>query len=348
MGLNLRGILNPAIVAPHDLRGDTVAVDAYGVFYQFLTTLRDQRGDLLTDDNGNVVSHLIGLMQKTQEMLDADVFPVYVFDGKPHPLKIATLDKRWEAKDKAQVRLAAAREAGDVAAIRAAAGATAFVSREMVESATKLLAAAGLPYVMAPQDAEAQCAAMTAARMVDAAASQDYDTLVYGAPRVLRNLTSGKRDTEELLLAALHMDTGLAQEGLIDLAILVGNDFHNGIKGVGPKTALKVLAQHGDLPGFFAACDKGLACKSAVEKRILNAREELESEHVAEVRRLFHQPAVDLEVSVKPGQPDATALHERLYEVHGFSAGRSDAFATAVLDHFERRPKVRQKRLVNA
>lgn len=348
MGLNLRSILSPAIVRHADLKGETVAIDAYGMFYQFLTMLRDGQGHVLTDDSGNTISHLIGLVSKTQELLDADIYPIYVFDGKPHPLKMGELDRRWAAKDVAAAKLVDARAAGDAAAIRSLSGQTTSVSREMVESATTILEAAGLPYVMAPQDAEAQCAAMVNAGLVHAAASQDYDTLIYGAARVLRNLTSQKRDTEEILLAGLLMETGIQRECLVDLAVLVGNDFHDGIKGVGPKTGLKVLAQYGGMDGFFSACDGGHVPKSAAEKRILAARDELESEGVAAVREIFLNPAVDITVDVRPGKPDATAIHERLHQVHGFSQGRSDLFATSVMDHAERRPKYTQKKLLNA
>lgn len=336
MGLNLRALLNPAMVSHRDLAGETVAVDAYGMLYQFLTTLRDARGELLTDRHGNTISHLIGLVSKTQELLSAGIRPVYVFDGPPHPLKMQTLKKRAESKDAARLKLIEAIEARDRDAIRRLSGQTTYVTDEMVASATTLLGSCGLPYVMAPQDGEAQCAALVATGAVDAAASQDYDTLVYGAPRVLRNLTSTKRETEEVLLASLEIDHGLDRDRLVDLALLVGNDFHDGVKGVGPAGAVRVLKAHGSLAAFFDKCDKAYVPKNAAEKRVAAAVDELRSDMAEKVRELFLRPHVLDDLALAPGNPDATTIHERLVEVHGFSKGRADTFATTVVTHFER------------
>lgn len=345
MGLNLRGILAPNLVQLSDLRGETAAVDAYGLFYQFLTTLRDGQGKLLTDANDHVVSHLIGLIGKTEELLNADVLPVYVFDGKPHELKLEELRRRSELKSTARTAMEVAKAAGDMATVRKLSAQTAYVSDEMVADACAFLDAAGLPYVMAPQDAESQCAYLNATGQVHAAASQDYDTIVYGAQRTLRNLNSSKRDTEEILFACVQMETGLDKEGLVDVAILVGNDFHDGVKGVGAKTAMKLVVEHGGLDRFYHKCDHGYQPSKAIEKKVLAARDELVSDHAFEVRDIFSDPVVDKDVHVRPGRPDASALHERLREVHGFSAGRSDRFGTSVLEYFERRQAPRQATL---
>lgn len=336
MGLNLRALVQPATVDLHELRGETIAVDAYGMFYQFLTTLRDNRGRVLTDDHGNCISHIMGLVSKTEELLAAGVRPVYVLDGPPHPLKLRELDKRRAAKDVAKAKLADALAAGDVFAARKAASQTAEVTREMVESVRALLGSCGLPYVMAPQDGEAQCAAMAARGQVDAAASNDYDTLVYGAPRVLRNITSSKRATEEVLLASFQVHYGLSREQLVDLALLVGNDFHDGVKGVGPKTAVKLLAEHGTLPDFMIACAHGHKPANAAERKVHAAQAALEADDVGEIRELFLRPQVDEAPDLHLGNPDAAKIHERLVEVHGFSRGRADRFAETVVTHFEK------------
>jgi flap endonuclease-1 len=336
MGLNLRGLLNPAALTLGDLQGERLAVDAYGLFYQYLTMLRDGQGNVLRDEHGNTTSHLVGLVARTEELMAAGITPVYVLDGPPHPLKLATLAKRNEQKKKASDLLEQARADGDTALIRKSAAATASVSRQEAENAETLLRVCGLPVVRAPQDAEAQCAAMAAAGLVHAAASQDYDTLVYGAPRTLRNLTTSKRELEEVLLAAFLIEHGLDREALVDLAILVGNDFYPGVHGVGAKGALRLLRRHGNLETVLHRAESGKKAENAAERRVHDAHQELSSPIMQEIRQMFLRPPADLGPKLEVQAPDAAAIHERLVEIHGMSKTRADRFAVTLIEHHQR------------
>lgn len=343
MGLNLRHLLQPAPVTLADLHGERIAVDAYGLFYQYLTMLRDGQGHVLTDDHGNTTSHLIGLVARTEELAAAGVTPIYVLDGPPHPLKQQTIEKRVALKREASGRLAQARADGDLAMIKKSAAATASVSRQDAENAKALLEACGLPVVRAPMDAEAQCAAMARAGLVQAAASQDYDTLVYGAPRIVRNLTTSKRDLEEVLLAAFLIEHNLDRETLVDLACLIGNDFFPGVHGIGAKTALRLLARHGNLDTILERAAQGKPPRDNTERKVHAASELLGSPLLQEVREVFLDPPAALELSLERQAPDAARIHERLVEIHGMSRDRVDRFTVALIELHEG-PKARHGR----
>lgn len=339
MGLNLRHLLNPAPVTLADLHGERVAVDAYGLFYQYLTMLRDGQGHVLKDAHGNTTSHLIGLISRTQELVEAGVTPVYVLDGPPHRLKQETIEKRVALKKQATGRLAQARADGDLAMIKKSAAATASVSRTDAENAKALLEACGLPVVNAPMDAEAQCAAMTRAGLVQAAASQDYDTLVYGAPRIVRNLTNSQRNLEEILLAAFLIEHGLDRETLVDLACLIGNDFFPGVHGIGAKTAMRLLARHGPLDQILERAAQGKAPRDNTERKVQAASGLLGSPLLQQVREVFLDPPADLQAPLERQAPDVSRIHERLVELHSMSRERADRFACALIDLHEKPAK---------
>jgi len=138
--------------------------------------------------------------------------------------------------------------------------ATSSMKDYMLDDSEKLLTLLGLPWVQAPGEGEAQAAYMTRRGSADYCASQDYDSLLFGAPKLLRNVTiSGRRKLpskniyidvvpEVVELSKALGECSLTYEQLIDVGILIGTDFNpDGIEGIGPKTALKLIRQHGTL-----------------------------------------------------------------------------------------------------
>ncbi len=262
MGVNIREIIPPEAVQVIDLdhlRFKVVAIDAYNALYQFLAAIRQPDGTPLMDSKGRVTSHLSGLFYRTINLAEHGVKPVYVFDGKPPEMKQIEIERRRRVKAEAVKKYEEAVKRGDMEAARRYAQMTARLTDDMVRDAKRLLDAMGIPWVQAPAEGEAQAAYM--ARKGDAwtAASQDYDSLLFGSPRLVRNLAiTGRRKLprknvyvevkpELIELDKLLKALGITREQLIALGILVGTDYNpDGLRGVGPKTALKRVKAYKD------------------------------------------------------------------------------------------------------
>ena len=322
MGVLLTPIIVKQTLSLEALHGALLAIDGNGELYQFLALIRLRDGTPLRDSTGRITSHLSGLFYRTTRLIaDYALKPVFVFDGAPPPLKTAELQRRRAIRQRYEHEHAEALQSGDYASAYSKATMTSRLTREMVAEARELLRLLGIPTVQAPSEAEAQAAHMAASGRVWAAASKDYDSLLFGATRLLRFLTiSGKEflpsqgvsrpivpELIELdrLQDALHID----REQLVDLAILVGTDFNDGIKGIGPKKALKLVQEHG---------------------RIEQMPDEIRHAvgDVDEIRRIYLAPPVTDEYDIQPGEPDMPGVVAFLCGEREFSRDR----VTAALD----------------
>jgi flap endonuclease-1 len=260
LGVNLRGLVPIENIKLEDLGGKIIAIDAYNALYQFLAIIRQPDGTPLTDNSGKVTSHISGLFYRTSNLVEMGIKPIYVFDGEPPELKAAEIQRRREIKVEAARHYEKAKEKGDVVKMRMFAQASMSLKDYMEKDAMHLLDLMGLPWVQAPSEGEAQAAYMASKGDADYCASQDYDSLLFGAPRLLRNVTiSGRRKLPskniyvDVVPELVKLDDVLARceltrEQLIDTGILVGTDFNpDGIKGLGPKTALKLIKEYGTL-----------------------------------------------------------------------------------------------------
>src|SRR5919106_3240659 len=261
MGVVLTPIITKDATQLAELGGQTLAVDGNGELYQFLALIRLRDGTPLKDSKGRITSHLSGLFYRTTRLMSEHALKlVFVFDGAPPVLKAREVAKRRAVRQKYEEDHAAAIARGDTAEAYSKATMTSRLTREMVAEARELLRLMGVPTVQAPSEGEAQAAHMAATSPdVTAAASKDYDSLLFGAPRLVRFLTiSGKEFlpsagasraiTPELIdLERMLGSLGITREQLVDLGILVGTDFNSGIKGIGPKKALALLKRHGSI-----------------------------------------------------------------------------------------------------
>jgi flap endonuclease-1 len=189
MGVNISDILQKHATNLKEQSGSVVAVDAYNVIYQFLSGIREYDGNPLRDSHGRITSHLSGIFYRTVTMVEQGIRPVYVFDGKPSHLKNRTLEERRLVKEKNYQELQAAIEAGDEERARSLSSRINYVTREITDEAREILGYMGLPYVDAPSEGEAQASVMSKLGLVSGVVSQDYDCLLFGARRVLRNFT---------------------------------------------------------------------------------------------------------------------------------------------------------------
>ena len=266
MGTKLTDLVEPKIVSYNDLKGKTFAVDAHNVLYQFLTTIRSYDGSYLTDKKGNVTSHLIGLFNRSVALMELGLKLCFVFDGKVPELKKEETIRRKELKNVALKKYELAAAEKNIEEMKKQATRTARLTAEMIEDAKELILALGMPIVEAPSEGEAQAAKMVKEKEVYAAISQDYDTLLFGCPRMIKNLTISKKRKipgtyamkevfpEMIELSQLLNSTGLDQDKLIALGIMTGTDYcREGIKGIGPKKALNVLKENSVKESFLKA-----------------------------------------------------------------------------------------------
>ena len=320
MGVLLTPIIIKQSLTLEDLRGKRLAIDANGELYQFLALIRLRDGSPLRDSHGRITSHLSGLFYRTTRLM-TDYAPemVFVFDGKPPDLKFAEIARRRSVKQKYDAEHAAALESGDLAKAYSKATMTSRLTREMAEEARELLRLMGLPIVLAPSEGEAQASHMAVKESVWAAASKDYDCLLFGAPRLLRFLTiSGKEFlpskgafraiTPELIdTAALLQHYAITRAQLIDIAILIGTDFNEGVKGIGPKKALKLVTEFGSIERMPSEIQATLG------------------EGVEEIRQIFLNPDVTDRYVIEFRQPDFDGIIKFLCEEREFSRERVGA-----------------------
>ena len=256
MGVQISEIIPRKEIEIKDLKGKVIAIDAFNTLYQFLTTIRQQDGTPLMDSKGKITSHLSGLFYRNINLLQEGLKPVYVFDGKPPELKQAELERRKEAKRMAEQKYETAKSSEDTKGMGKYAGRFVKITDEIIEESKKLLEAMGIPVVQSPGEGEAEAATLARGGRVWAAASQDYDALLYGTPFLIRNLTLARRKktpsgiyidvNSELIefqdvLNKLQID----KDQLICLAILVGTDYNpGGVKGLGQKRALEIVQKY--------------------------------------------------------------------------------------------------------
>jgi flap endonuclease-1 len=252
VGVDIRDILleYKRTVGWETLAG-VAAVDAHNALYQFLSIIRQPDGTPLMDSRGRVTSHLSGILFRVLNFLELGIRPVFVFDGVPPEFKGATIAERKEIRREAGARWQEALARGEVAEARKHAQASSRVDEFVIASSKELLGLLGIPWVQAPSEGEAQAARMVASGNATYAVSQDYDLLLFGAPVLVRNLTvSGKRkvrgrtitvNPEKLLLKEVMDGLHLTREQLVQIGVLVGTDFNEGIRGIGPKKAIQIV-----------------------------------------------------------------------------------------------------------
>ncbi len=257
MGVNIYELVKSKEISLAELKGKRLAIDAYLTLYQFLSVIRQRDGTPLMDSKGNVTSHLSGIFSRITRLMRNDLRLIFVFDGEPPKLKMKEREKRKARKDEAEAKYKAAVEQKDVTGMEKYAKRTAKLSREMVEEAKELVDALGIPVVQAPSEGEAQAAQLVKDGNAYAVATQDADVLMFGAPRLIKNLTLSPRkkmpgsfaykdiNPELIEMQEVLKALDITQDQLIMLGILVGTDYNNGgIKGIGPKTALKLIHSH--------------------------------------------------------------------------------------------------------
>jgi flap endonuclease-1 len=311
MGCNLRDLTTPEDIDLAELRGKRVGIDAFLTAFQFLTTIRDRSptgdGGPLRDSKGRVVAHLMGILNRTTSMLSMGIQPIFIFDGQSPELKADELAARRKRRLEAEAIHKQALEDGDYQTAQKMAQRIVHYSPEMIDDTKKMLDLLGVRWIDAAAEGEGQAAVMAVKGQLDIVATQDWDALLYGSPILVRNLMShgSKRHGRTVKAQKINLqemlDThDLSREQLVDLAIMIGTDFHPGLKGIGPKTGIKLICE-----------EKG--------KEV--------PERLDEIREIFlNHPASEVAVeALKPGEVDVKGLTHFLQEEREFSQRRMDA-----------------------
>lgn len=298
MGVNLKDIVPHQVLDFEQLHGKTIAIDALNTLYQFLASIRQPDGTPLMNSRGEVTSHLTGLLYRTSNLLKLGIKPIFVFDGEPPELKHHELQRRAELKKESHAEWEKAKSEGRLEDALKYAKRTSRLTDEMLADSKQLLDYMGVPYIQAPSEGEAQCVHICLKNEAWAVGSQDYDALLFGAPRLVKGLTlSGKIELSLVDLSKTLEALGITREQLVDVAILVGTDFNDGVKGVGPKKGLKAVKE--------------------------NRMKELEIDFdLNEIRNIFLKPKVTDDYNIKWGSTDEKALVEFLCKKHNFSETR--------------------------
>ncbi len=322
MGLQIGELVPRKSIRIDDLKRKIIAVDAFNTIYQFLSNIRQVDGTPLMDSKGRITSHLSGLFYRTTNLIARGIKLVYVFDGKSPDLKYKTNKQRDERKSDAEKKYYEAKKEGKESDMYKYSRQTVRVTDEIIEESKRLIRALGLPVVQAPGEGEAQ-AAYLSKKGCYAVASQDYDSLLFGAPVVIQNLTLAKRrrvasgayipvEPELIELEKVLNTLQIGHEQLICLGILSGTDFNpGGIKGIGPKKALALVQKYKQPYLIF----------QAIEQQLLKEGREMEF-NWQEIFELFKKPNIIKEYNLNFKQVNEEELKNLLCKEHDFSEDR--------------------------
>jgi len=313
MGVKLTELLPIHHLKLEDLKGKKIAVDAPLMIYQFLSSIRQRDGTHLSDSHGNVTSHLVGIFSRVTNLIEKGLKLCFVFDGKAPKLKQLEREKRFERKELAKGLYEKAKQEEDIELMYKYSKQTTRFTPGMMEESKRLISALGLPVVQAPSEAEAQAAFMCRNKDVWAVGTQDADAIVFGATRILRNLTLSKKrlvasgEYVEISPELIELDESLKelkinQDKMISMAILIGTDFNpGGVKGIGPKKALEIVQKE--------KTDKEIFKKYPVQKW-------------KEIKDLFKNIPTTKDYKLEWGKVDSERIKKILVDEHDFSLER--------------------------
>jgi flap endonuclease-1 len=332
MGLDLKQLCVRERTNLESFTSKIVAIDAYNAIYQFLSIIRGPDGMPLSDHNGKITSHISGLFYRNINFLSLGIKPIYVFDGKPPSLKSAEIQRRKQVKKDATIKYEIAISEGNYVEAKKFAQQTSVLRDDMVEESKKFLDLFGIPSIQAPSEGEATAAHLVSTGKAYASASQDFDSLLFGAKRLVRNFTnSGKRklpnrnttievEPELILLDKTLTDLGVTQEQLVDIGILIGTDFNpDGFERIGPKTALKIIKEYSSLENAPQIQDK------------------LDEIDYKQIRKIFLKPQVADVQEIKFGNVDYQGVANYLTKERSFSLDRVNTSLNRLKKSFEKK-----------
>lgn len=337
MGVDIGELVDRKEITFDDLNDREVAIDSMNVLYQFISIIRQRDGTPLKDSNGNITSHLSGLFYRNIKLLENNIRPVYIFDGDAPDLKEKETTRRRKQREEAREEWKKLKEEGKVSEAYSKATQSSKLTSDMVKESKELLDAMGIPYIQAPSEGEAQAAHMAGYSQVYAVGSQDWDCLLFGADRMVRNLTSrrtrktsggGRKKINPELIERQQVleQLEITQEKLIWMGLLIGTDFNpDGVHGIGPKTGLKLVRKYDDF-----------------QELLKDDKVDWESDNSPDkILEFLKNPPIQEETGYSFDDPDCEAVIDLLVERRDFSKDRVES----KLDELEESMKSRQSGL---
>lgn len=317
MGVKFKDIVLAENIDIEKLEGRVIAIDAANTLYQFLSSIRQRDGTPLMDENGRVTSHLSGLFYRTSALISKGIKPVFVFDGERPKEKEDTVKQRSAVRQESEKQWKAALADGDVDRAAKFAKRSSRMTPRVVDESKKLLGLMGVPFVQAAGEGEAQASYMVNNDDAWAVSSQDYDCLLFGAPRIVRNLTISRNLTSIELLDSdrILKHLNISREQLIDVSLMVGTDFNKGIKGIGAKRGLKLIQNHDNLESAIKEIDADF------------------EEDIGVLRDIFLNHPVNMDYDLKWDNVDIDGLVEFMSYEHSFSEERIINTAKKIKKH---------------
>jgi flap endonuclease-1 len=337
LGVDLKEFSDPKPISWSQLNNKVLAIDSYNTLYQFLSSIRQADGTPLMDTQGRLTGHLTGLFYRTIKWLEVGIRPVFVFDGTPPDLKRKTLDERRLRKEEAEKKRLAAVDLGDDELAKRYAQQTSKLTSDMAEQAKMLLKALGIPTIQAHSEGEAEAADLVKRQLCWASCSQDFDSLLFGCPALVRNLsTSGRRkvprknewmdiEPEIINLKPILERLKIDRKQLIWMALLIGTDFNKGVYKVGPKKALKLIKENKTFEQIM-----GNLPDSAKEKKTADG-EIMGLESWQQIESFFLNPPTTKIEMINHGCIDEVKTIELLCEEYDFSKDRVERTLSAYL-----------------
>ncbi len=299
MGVQFNDLIPKKEISLKYLRNNILAIDSMNILYQFLSSIRLRDGSPLRNSKGEITSTYNGIFYKNIFLLENDITPVWVFDGKPPELKTKTREERKKVKEKAFEEYIKAKENGNIENMQKYAKRVNYLEPAVVENSKRLLDLMGVPYINAPSEGEAQCSYLVKKGDAYAVVSQDYDVLLYGALKAVRNITSSNKPLELIELKHVLESLNISLDNLIDMAILIGTDYNpGGVKGIGPKKALNIV--------------KNNKLKEYIQY----------IENYEEIKNIFKNPKITDNYDLNLKTPDIEGLEKFLIEDNNFSEDR--------------------------
>ena len=321
MGVDLGDLSIKHKVAISDFSGKPIAIDAMNMLYQFLASIRQEDGTPLKDFKGRITGHLSGLFYRSAKLVSGGLKPVYVFDGKPPKFKEREIEERRKVKKESELKWKKALEEEKFEEAKKYAQGTSRLTKEMVEESKELLSAMGIPWIQAISEGEAEAAWMVKNGMCHASASQDYDSLMFGSPVLVRNLSiTGRRkvprqnryvnvEPEIIYLKETLDSLEVSREQLILIGLMEGTDFNEGVRGVGPKTGLKIVKEHSSL--------------DTVKEYVKEKYDYTFEKNIDEVYEFFLNPPINQHIpKLEWKDANAEKVKKLLVEDHDFSEER--------------------------
>ncbi|HIP17489.1 MAG TPA: flap endonuclease-1 [Methanothermococcus okinawensis] len=299
MGVQFNDLIPKREILLKDLKNKTLTIDSMNILYQFMSSIRLNDGSPLRNSKGEITSIYNGLFYKNIYILEYGITPVWVFDGKPPELKYETREERKKIKEREAQKYKKAKNEGNLEDMYKYAKRVNYLEVKIVENSKKLLRLMGIPYINAPSEGEAQCSYLVKKGDAYGVVSQDYDALLYGSTRIIRNITSSNKPLELIELEEVLNHLEITLDDLIDVAILIGTDYNmGGIKGIGPKKALNIVKNN---------------IKEEYIKNIPNYHK---------IKNIFKNPEVTDNYKLNMEYPDVDGLKKFLIDEMDFSEKR--------------------------